>query len=195
MSAATSDHRRRERHRAARIAVWDADQFERHVGDVMDIYVAAMGYPDSAGRQRGRAAHGQATFPGFTARAAFEGERLIGFCYGYTTEPGQWWNELVRHAVSDAAADDWLVDAFELSEFHVHPDAQAHGIGRALLVALAGGLPHRTMVLSTPDGDTRAMRLYRGVGFQDLARDHYFPGEARPFAVLGRELPLDGPPA
>ncbi|MEP6852702.1 MAG: GNAT family N-acetyltransferase [bacterium] len=179
----------------ARIEAWDAAAFDARVRDVMEIYVAAMGYPASAANQRGRAAHGQATFPGFTARGAYDATgRLVGFCYGYRSEQGQWWHELVRKAVDEPTADEWLVDAFELSEFHVRPDAQARGIGRSLLVSLADGLPHRTMMLSTPDADTRAMRLYRRFGFQDLARDHFFPGEARPFAILGRCLPLDAAP-
>jgi hypothetical protein len=28
------------------------------------------------------------------------------------------------------------------------------------------------------------------MGFRDVLRDHLFTGDARPFAVLGRELPL-----
>lgn len=175
-----------------RIEAWGPSEFDARVRQVMEIYVAAMGYPASAGAQRGRAAHGQATFPGFTARAAYDsGDRLVGFAYGYTSEHGQWWHELVRRAVDTETAAAWLANAFELSEFHVRPDVQARGIGRALLVSLAEGLPHETMLLSTPDGDTRAMRLYRRFGFLDLARDHFFPGEARPFAVLGRRLPFD----
>ena len=97
----------------------------------------------------------------------------------------------MRRALDPATADAWLPEAFELSELHVLPRAQGHGAGRALLVSLAEGLPHRSMLLSTPDADTRAVRLYRHLGFVDLARKHYFPGEARPFAILGRRLPFD----
>jgi ribosomal protein S18 acetylase RimI-like enzyme len=46
------------------------------------------------------------------------------------------------------------------------------------------------MLLSTPDSDTRAFRLYRDLGFVDLRRDYLFPGDSRPFAVLGATLPL-----
>jgi ribosomal protein S18 acetylase RimI-like enzyme len=77
---------------------------------------------------------------------------------------------------------------------HVLPHYQGGGIGRRLLTSLAAGIPHRAMLLSTPDADTRAFRLYRSVGFVDLARGHRFPGDARPFAVLGAWLPLDAAP-
>jgi hypothetical protein len=33
--------------------------------------------------------------------------------------------------------------------------------------------------------------LYRRVGFVDLARQHLFPGDHRPFGVLGARLPFD----
>jgi len=50
------------------------------------------------------------------------------------------------------------------------------------------------MLLSTPDADTRAFRLYRSMGFRDLARNYLFPGDSRPFAVLGAWLPLASEP-
>ncbi|MDQ6938089.1 MAG: hypothetical protein M3140_10335, partial [Actinomycetota bacterium] len=66
-----------------RIEAWGPSEFDARVREVMEIYVAAMGYPAGAGMQRGRAAHGQATFPGFTARAAYDsGDRVVGFAYG-----------------------------------------------------------------------------------------------------------------
>ena len=50
------------------------------------------------------------------------------------------------------------------------------------------------MLLSTPEHGAappgRAWRLYRRLGFRDVLRDHRFTGDSRPFAVLGRELPL-----
>ena len=50
------------------------------------------------------------------------------------------------------------------------------------------------MLLSTPDADTRAFALYRRFGFVDLARHYLFPGDSRPFAVLGAHLPLPATP-
>lgn len=175
-----------------RIEVWSAAEFHRHAEDAMAIYAEAMGYVAQAGVVRARSARSQSTFPDFAARAAFDQkDRLIGFAYGYRSEHGQWWHEMVRQALTDDLGEQWLTDAFELSELHVHPSAQGRGAGRALLESLGAGLRHRHMLLSTPDSDTTAMYLYRRMGFVDLARRHYFPGEVRPFAILGRALPLD----
>jgi ribosomal protein S18 acetylase RimI-like enzyme len=51
------------------------------------------------------------------------------------------------------------------------------------------------MLLSTPEGENRAWRLYRRLGFTDVLRNYRFTGDPRPFGVLGRDLPLDPPTA
>jgi ribosomal protein S18 acetylase RimI-like enzyme len=175
----------------AHIEHWSGRQFAARVDDAMRIYVRAMRYPDHTGAQRAVSARKHVTLDGFTCRAALlDDGTLVGFGYGYTTKPGQWWHDLVRNALKPEAAQQWLHDAFELSELHVRPDYHGHGIGRRLLTELAEGIPHAAMLLSTPDQDTRAFRLYRSTGFVDLARNYLFPGDARPFAVLGARLPL-----
>ena len=84
-------------------------------------------------------------------------------------------------------------DAAE-SELHVLPEYQGSGTGRVLLTRLAASISHDAMLLSTPDIDTRAFRLYRHLGFVDLRRHYLFPGDIRPFAVLGASLPLHPQP-
>jgi hypothetical protein len=46
------------------------------------------------------------------------------------------------------------------------------------------------MLLSTPDADTRAFRMYTNLGFESLRREYLFPGDIRPFAIMGSRLPL-----
>lgn len=175
----------------ARIESWTGQQFTARADDAMLIYTRAMNYPQQTGTQRGVSARKHVTLEGFACRAAYvENDTLVGFGYGYTTRPGQWWHDLVRRALAREAAEHWLDDSFELSELHVLPDYQGSGTGRQLLNSLAAGIPHAHMLLSTPDAETRAFRLYRDTGFVDLARNYLFPGDARPFAVLGARLPL-----
>lgn len=173
------------------VETWTGGQFAARVDEAMDIYVQAMGYPDHTGTQRAVTARRHTKNEGFVCRAALADDgALIGFGYGYTTKPGQWWHDLVRKAMASDAAADWLSEAFELSELHVLPEHQGHGVGQRLLASLGDGIPHRSMLLSTPDADTRAFGLYRRFGFVDLARHYLFPGDSRPFAVLGARLPL-----
>jgi len=163
------------------------------LAEAMAIYVAAMGYPSGSGAQRGTHMLRHAGFDSFRCRVALNAEgRMLGFGYGYTSLPGQWWHDLVRRAIAGDTTH-WLGSAFELSELHVLPSAQGAGLGERLLRSLAEGLPHRTMVLSTPEGENRAWRLYRRLGFYDLARNHLFPGDSRPFGVLGAPLPFPPP--
>ena len=100
------------------------------------------------------------------------GREAVGFGYGFRGAPGQWWYDTVARALAATrgaqAAEAWLDDTFEVAELHVAPGYQGSGIGSGLLFRLTSGRPERTAVLSTRDAETRARRLYRGVGFTDL---------------------------
>ena len=193
--------------RSASISVvrWTPADARARVVEAMSIYAEAMGYPPEAGLQRSGFAMAHTRRAGFRAVAALDGSRggrfslterghpaLVGFGYGYATAAGQWWHDQVRVAMSARLAAEWLDGCFELSELHVRPAWQGQGLGRALLLELVDQLPQSTVLLSTPEGDSRAWRLYRSLGFVDLVRDYLFPGDSRPFAVLGVRLPLAG---
>jgi len=128
-------------------------------------------------------------------------DTLVGIAYGYRGDPRQWWNQQVRMGMrhtgrSREEADRILEDYFELTELHVRPDTQGLGLGEALLHRLLRDRTERTVLLSTPEvpgEDNRAWRLYRRFGFVDVVRRFVFTGDARPFAVLGRALPLEQP--
>jgi ribosomal protein S18 acetylase RimI-like enzyme len=180
-----------------KIVRWTPAEAREHMSEAMSVYAEAMGYPVEAGQHRAGFALAHTRRPAFRSVAALgdgdgvgRPDELLGFGYGYETAPGQWWHDQVRAALTPAAAEEWLRGSFELSELHVRPAYQGRGAGRALLETLVEGLPQPAVLLSTPEGDTRAWRLYRAVGFVDLLRHHLFPGDARPFAVLGVRLPL-----
>lgn len=169
-----------------RILRLDAEWMREHLREALEIYGAAMHYPPSVVDARYGHAAAHTTRMGFQAVGSFDpDEVLTGFGYGYTTRPGQWWHDQVAAALERSQSRQWLRDSFELCEFHVRPGHQGVGIGRSLLRTLLADVSHSHVVLSTPDSDTRAFRLYRSEGFVDLLRGHYFPGDARPFAVLG----------
>lgn len=145
-----------------------------------------------------RAAPGTADGPGPPpgSRPSAGSGRLpvIAFSYGFHGADGQWWHDLVRSALTRLGgyelAQDWLGDSFEVAEVHVHPDYQGRGIGRRMVPALLHPRLERTALLSTQDTDSRARRLYRGLGFGDLLTGYRFPGTDPPYAVMGAALPL-----
>ncbi|HZG90172.1 MAG TPA: GNAT family N-acetyltransferase [Pseudonocardia sp.] len=178
-----------------------AGEFTDRLSEALQVYVSAMGYPPSTARQRRTLWLDHLRRPGWRAVGWIgAGDDLLGIAYGYTGGPGQWWFEEVRRGLLTQGGDpgDWLADYFELTELHVRPDAQAHGLGEGLLRALLADTGRSTVLLSTPeygaDRPGRAWQLYRRTGFRDVLRDHRFTGDSRPFAVLGRALPLDPAP-
>ncbi|WP_235831285.1 GNAT family N-acetyltransferase [Gordonia zhaorongruii] len=128
-------------------------------------------------------------------------EVLVGVAYGYRGARDQWWNQQLRSGMRRAGrtAEDIsaiTADYFELTELHVHPTAQGCGVGERLLAALLAGRPEFAVLLSTPEvphEENRAWSLYRRLGFQDVLRHFTFIGDPRPFAFLGRRLPLPRP--
>ena len=86
-----------------------------------------------------------------------------------------------------------MTSYFELTELHIDPPAQGRGLGEALARRLLAGRAEAHVLLSTPEinGEAnRAWRLYRRLGFTDVIRGYHFAGDPRPFAILGRSLPL-----
>lgn len=168
----------------------DAAAFRARLPELIDIYLTAMRYPTEFAGARAGLWEEHSHRAGFDCVVAVGPDGDIhGLAYGYTGAPGQWWFSEVRRGVSGAALPQ-LADFFELTELHVRPDRQGHRIGETLLRRLADGRPERHMLLSTPEGENRAWRLYRRLGFGDVLRHYRFTGDPRPFGVLGRELPL-----
>ncbi|MGP3636732.1 GNAT family N-acetyltransferase [Streptomyces sp. 24-1644] len=122
--------------------------------------------------------------------ATTAGGRLVGFVYGMPNERAQWWSTVVEPYLRATGSEGWLDDSFVITELHVHPDHQQHGIGRTLITALtdAVGLPRS--ILSAIDTESPARGLYRSLGYRDLARQVHFPSAPRPYAVMGAPLPL-----
>jgi ribosomal protein S18 acetylase RimI-like enzyme len=181
-----------------------AAEFRTAIDAFVAVYAAAMNPPARMLAGRDAILDRHAANSGFRALAALiDEDTLAGFTYGFHGEPGQWWHDMVAGALaagsrrasssSASASPDgpgWLADSFEVAELHVVPDYQGMGIGRSLLLRLTADRPERTAVLSTADTESRARRVYRGVGFTDLLTGFRFSGSEPPYAVMGALLPL-----
>ncbi len=198
------------------------DQFLANLDACADVYAAAMNPPADQLPGRHIIMERQAGYAAFRAVAAITlptdgrpapggaggtanggaGPRLVGFAYGFHGASGQWWHDLVSRAAAITlgarAARDWFGDSLEIAEVHVLPGYQGQGTGLAMMLRLTAGRPERAAVLSTMDANTRARRLYHGLGFTDLLTGFAFPGTDVPYAIMGAPLPLPGaapPPA
>lgn len=190
------------------------DDMQRRLGDALAVYVDAMRYPRGTEQQRAsmwiehthrdgwkavaavEAAGADARGPG--DEVDFASAPMLGVAYGYCGAPDQWWQQQVVQGMQRGGADnsditDLMGSYFELTELHIHPSAQGRGLGEALLRRLLAGRREAHVLLSTPEinGESnRAWRLYRRLGFNDVIRGYRFSGDPRPFAILGRPLPL-----
>jgi ribosomal protein S18 acetylase RimI-like enzyme len=129
-------------------------------------------------------------YAGFLAFGAFNlRNRLVGFSYGYTSQPGLWWREQVAAPMTPAQRRAWFVDTFELAELHVHPSAQGNHLGSGLHDHLLNAQPHRLALLSVMHRSERARQLYASRGWQCIVEELRFSTEPQtPFSVLGLEL-------
>lgn len=185
----------------------------QRLGDALGVYVDAMSYPRGTETQRAPLWLEHTRRRGWQAVAAVEAVAhagktpppaqlsdapLLGVAYGYCGAPDQWWQQQVtlglqRGGHPSPAIGRLLTSYFELTELHIAPRAQGHGLGEALARRLLAGRDENNVLLSTPESNgeaNRAWRLYRRLGFGDVIRGHHFTGDPRPFAVLGRTLPL-----
>lgn len=171
-------------------------QFTNVLETVLGIYTAAMHPPSEQLTGRMSIMRNHAAYPDFACLLAEapQERRIVGFAYGFHGTEGQWWHDVVHRGLCDRAGpevcEDWLGDALELAEIHVHPDYQGRGIGRRLIHALCAGRPERTAVLSTHDAPTAARHLYQDVGFVDLMTRFEFPGGYENYIIAGARLPL-----
>jgi ribosomal protein S18 acetylase RimI-like enzyme len=164
-------------------------------GEFREVYQLAFALPPynrDAGVAESFAASlvrhvGRTGFRALVAREEGTG-RILGFAYGYATGPGQWWHEQVARAMPPEQIERWLSGAFELVEFAVAPRAQGQGLGSQLHDELLQAVPFRTAVLSTMQSETVALKLYRKRGWVTLLQNFIFPGGARNYMIMGKDL-------
>lgn len=188
------------------------DDMQRRLPDALRVYVDAMRYPRGTEEQRAALWLEHTRRSGWKAVAAVDiatpnsaptsddvlSAPLLGVAYGYCGAPDQWWQQQVvaglrRVGASQARITELMTSYFELTELHIDPRAQGHGLGEALARRLLAGRGESHVLLSTPEiiGEAnRAWRLYRRLGFTDVIRGYHFAGDPRAFAILGRTLPL-----
>jgi ribosomal protein S18 acetylase RimI-like enzyme len=161
----------------------------RFVDQVLWVFAGALGFAPRHSRVLGfgDTLRRHAAYHGFSAFGAFNlRRRLVGFIYGYTSQPGLWWREQVAAPLTPAERDEWFNDAFELAELHVHPTAQGNHLGSGLHDQLLRIQPHQTALLSVMHRSTRARQLYESRGWVYLVDELRFSTEPQtPFSLMG----------
>ncbi|KGF24994.1 N-acetyltransferase [Corynebacterium tuscaniense] len=175
-----------------------APQFTESVPELVDLYIAAMKYPPAIREQRIAVWRRDATSPGFVAVTAYKNDTLVGIAYGFKGTRDRWWDLQLRRGLFQRQAMTPAMitvirNYFEVAEIHVAPDLQCKGTGRKLMHMLLEQTTEPYALLSTPEvpgENNAAFGLYRSLGFLDVLRHFTYAGDSRPFAILGRKLPL-----
>ncbi|WP_405359885.1 GNAT family N-acetyltransferase [Kitasatospora sp. NBC_00085] len=161
----------------------------------LDVQAVAFGLTPEEVMVRLHIVGRHAQQPGVIALGALSGGRLVGFGYGMPNRREHWWSTVIQPYLEAYGYGEWLDDVFAITELHVLPEHQGRGIGSALIRTLCERSGLRRSILSAIDAETPARRLYRSLGYQDLARAVHFPNTERLYAVMGARLPLLEPPA
>ena len=100
----------------SQIVVWGPRELTEHLDDVIHVYGQAMGYSPDLLLTRRNYMGSHVTRRDFHAVASLdEHGRVLGFGYGYHSEPGQWWHDQVRGAMRREARGFWLANCFEVN--------------------------------------------------------------------------------
>lgn len=174
-------------------------EFSAMAPDLVGLYITAMRYPMAIHKQRVAVWCRDSTEEDFAAVAAFSDGKLAGIAYGFKGSQKRWWDQQLRRGLQENCAmtpkmSEIVENYFELAEIHVAPRLQGLGLGRTLIERLLQRAPQPYVLLSTPEvpnENNAAFGLYRSLGFSDVLRQFRYHGDPRPFAVLGRTLPLE----
>ncbi|HEX7064090.1 MAG TPA: GNAT family N-acetyltransferase [Bacillales bacterium] len=91
---------------------------------------------------------------------------LIGFAYGYSSLPGQFYRGKIAAQLSETQANDWLSDCFEFVELAVNPSYKRLGIASQLHDILSDNVDYKTFILTTWVHNSPAINLYKNKGWE-----------------------------
>jgi ribosomal protein S18 acetylase RimI-like enzyme len=130
------------------------------------------------------------TYPGFHGIVAYDGKEVIGFAYGYTSIPGQFYHELLRKELAKSHQEWWLEDCFEFVELVVHPSHRRKKLGQNLVEKLLENTQNQTSILTTQRNNTSALSLYDKLNWETLEQN-FKPGEnTEPYVIMGKKQKL-----
>ncbi|WP_049804601.1 GNAT family N-acetyltransferase [Microlunatus phosphovorus] len=152
------------------IALHNSDAAAEHREGVLHVWNETFGRVGDASvwqdtvwdRHRARA--------DFRLATAYDDDRLVGFSWGYTGQPGQYWSDFILDKLGPAV-QEWVGGHFEFVELAVLPSVRGQGVGGRLHDLLLAGLPHKRALLGTDDDATSAaVRLYLSRGWRRLGK-------------------------
>jgi ribosomal protein S18 acetylase RimI-like enzyme len=130
-----------------------------------------------------------ARYPGYAGMAALAPDgAVVGFSYGMTDEPGQWWHEHIAPVLGVEDTQRHLTGSFALTALGVDVAWQGLGVGTWLHNALLARVPHDRATLSTECDNTTARRLYKRLGWRVIVERMRFASPGPEWVIMARSL-------
>ncbi|GGN54265.1 GNAT family N-acetyltransferase [Oceanobacillus indicireducens] len=129
------------------------------------------------------------SYSGFRGLAILSNEgSMIGFSYGYTSLPTQFYHNLLAEELNALEYQRWLKDCFEFVELAIHPSYRNRGFARLLATKLVEAVENKTAILTTQVDNHPARTLYKSLGWKDI-KEPFFPGNSKQaYVIMGKEL-------
>lgn len=125
-------------------------------------------------------------FKGLKAKDA-NGE-VIGFAYGYSSLPGQFYREKIAAQLTDAQLSYWLADCFEFVELAVSSSHQRLGIASRLHDTLLDDIGYKTSILTTWMHNHPAIHLYENKGWELIKEEAPVITRDNPQVIMGKAV-------
>ncbi|MFD1851527.1 GNAT family N-acetyltransferase [Oceanobacillus bengalensis] len=130
-----------------------------------------------------------ANYKGFKGLKAKDGKgNIVGFSYGYTSVPEQFYRQKIAEQLSETECKTWLYNSFEFVELAVSPYFRRLGIASKLHDMLIENIDHRTTVLTTRIDNNPAINLYRKKGWKLIKNNAPVISENNLQVILGKEI-------
>lgn len=147
----------------------DGPQAREAATALKPVYAAVFSQPPyNEGPDRHEAFVGwvlsESQHPGFDMHLAYGHDQPIGFVYGYTMPPGEWF----RGADHPPPPEVKNAAKFAVMEWAVLPQHRHHGIGATLIRSLLDPRPERWAIL-TVNPATDAYTIYERAGWRHIA--------------------------
>jgi len=114
--------------------------------------------------------------------------KVLGFSYGYSSLPGQFYHELLAKEFKKDEYQYWLQDCFEFVELAVHPSYRKKGLGTLLIEKLLEDLDNKTAILTTQMDNKSARSLYDSLHWKVLKAPFYPSNTKHPYVIMGKEI-------
>lgn len=113
---------------------------------------------------------------------------ILGFTYGYTSLPDQFYREKIAKQLSKIERDTWLVNCLEFVELAVDHSYRRLGIASKLHDYLLKNSNHNTAVLTTGIENKPAINFYRKKGWKTIKKDAPIISENNLQVIMGKVL-------